>query len=184
MRISDWSSDVCSSDLRTTMSLQASTRASINSTRGCRVRPRAPNPPISPRSRPTSGWISWKAASRRSRRRRAARRAVSGSALVANDLNPGPGGLRWPPVSFLGALVLALSFAGSGVASAKDAAAQPVAAVDELPPEQEVSDTVIELAGWVVATGDSQGYPFAIMDKAAAQILVFRSEEHSLNSSH
>ncbi len=36
-----------------------------------------------------------------------------------------------------------------------------------------MSDTVIELAGWVVATNDSQGYPFAIMDKAAAQILVF-----------
>jgi hypothetical protein len=32
---------------------------------------------------------------------------------------------------------------------------------------------VIELAGWVAATRDSQGYPFAVMDKAAAQILVF-----------
>ncbi|HCF7121026.1 TPA: hypothetical protein NIJ40_006698 [Pseudomonas aeruginosa] len=45
--------------------------------------------------------------------------------------------------------------------------------LDELPRGQDVSDTVIELAGWVVASGDSQGYPFAIMDKAAAQILVF-----------
>ncbi|MDR6843031.1 hypothetical protein J2W94_003338 [Pseudoxanthomonas sacheonensis] len=71
-----------------------------------------------------------------------------------------------------GALALALLFA-SGVASAKDAAAQPVAAVDQLPPGQEVSDTVIELAGWVVAAKDSQGYPFAVIDKAAAQILVF-----------
>jgi len=35
---------------------------------------------------------------------------------------------------------------------------------------------VIDLAGWVVATKDSQGYPFAIMDKAAAQILVFDGE--------
>ncbi len=32
---------------------------------------------------------------------------------------------------------------------------------------------VNELAGWVVAANDGQGYPFAIMDKAAAQILVF-----------
>jgi len=32
---------------------------------------------------------------------------------------------------------------------------------------------VIELAGWVVAAKDSQGYPFAVIDKAAAQILVF-----------
>ena len=59
------------------------------------------------------------------------------------------------------------------MASAKKPAAQPVAAVDQLPPGQEVSDTVIELAGWVVAAKDNQGYPFAIIDKAAAQILVF-----------
>ncbi|MGE8227217.1 hypothetical protein [Stenotrophomonas pigmentata] len=68
---------------------------------------------------------------------------------------------------------MALAFGSIGVASAEDAVAQPAAAVDELPPGQEVSDTVIELAGWVVASKDNQGYPFAIMDKAAAQILVF-----------
>ncbi len=76
-----------------------------------------------------------------------------------------------------GALALTLAFTGLGVASAKDgtqdADAQPVAALDQLPPGQAVSDTVIELAGWVVASKDSQGYPFAIMDKAAAQVLVF-----------
>ena len=70
-----------------------------------------------------------------------------------------------------GALVLA--FASFGVANAEEAAAQPVAAADQLPRGQEVSGTVIELAGWVVATKDNQGYPFAIIDKAAAQILVF-----------
>jgi hypothetical protein len=59
------------------------------------------------------------------------------------------------------------------VASAREAAAQPVAAVDELPPGQEVAATVIELAGWVVASKDNHGYPFAVIDKAAAQILVF-----------
>ncbi|UNK59181.1 hypothetical protein MNQ95_01145 [Pseudoxanthomonas daejeonensis] len=70
---------------------------------------------------------------------------------------------------------MALSFANVGVADAAPAPApaQSGAAVDQLPPGQEVSDTVIELAGWVVASGDSQGYPFAVMDKAAAQILVF-----------
>jgi hypothetical protein len=75
-----------------------------------------------------------------------------------------------------GALILALAFASFGVASAENAAAQPVAAVDQLPRGQKVSDTVIKLAGWVIATRDSQGYPFAIMDKAAAQILVFGSD--------
>ena len=72
-----------------------------------------------------------------------------------------------------GALVLAFAFAASGVIGVGTAAAQPAASFDQLPRGQEVSDTVIELAGWVVATNDSQGYPFAIMDKAAAQILVF-----------
>lgn len=71
---------------------------------------------------------------------------------------------------------MALAFAGAGVASAEDSTAQPVAAVDQLPPDQDVSDTVIELAGWVVASNDNQGYPFAIMDKAAAQILVFNGD--------
>jgi hypothetical protein len=68
---------------------------------------------------------------------------------------------------------LALALTSVGAASAADNATQPVAAVDELPQGQDVSDTVIELAGWVVASKDSQGYPFAVMDKAAAQILVF-----------
>jgi hypothetical protein len=73
-----------------------------------------------------------------------------------------------------GALVLTLAFASIGVARAQeDAPAQPVSAADQLPPGQKVSDTVIQLAGWVVASKDSEGYPFAILDKAAAQILVF-----------
>ena len=74
-----------------------------------------------------------------------------------------------------GALIMALAFASIGAANAQDAAvAQPPASPnDELPPDQPVSDMVIELAGWVVATKDTQGYPFAIMDKGAAQILVF-----------
>ena len=72
-----------------------------------------------------------------------------------------------------GALALALAFTSFGAASAEHAAAQPVAAADQLPRRQKVSDTVIELAGWVVAAKDSQGYPFAVIDKAAAQILVF-----------
>ncbi len=70
------------------------------------------------------------------------------------------------------ALVL-FSFACLGTAHAQEAAEPPVATNDQLPEGQDVSDTVIELAGWVVATRDTEGYPFAIMDKAAAQILVF-----------
>ena len=69
-------------------------------------------------------------------------------------------------------MALTLFFAAVGAASAEDAA-QPVGSADQLPPGQDVSATVIELAGWVVASKDSQGYPFAVMDKAAAQIFVF-----------
>lgn len=68
---------------------------------------------------------------------------------------------------------LALAFATLGVAEAEDAGAQPASVADQLPPEQDVSETAVELAGWVVASRDSQGYPFAIIDKRAAQILVF-----------
>lgn len=68
---------------------------------------------------------------------------------------------------------LALVFATFGVAEAADAGAPASSAVDQLPPGQDVSDTAVELAGWVVATRDSHGYPFAIIDKRAAQILVF-----------
>lgn len=68
---------------------------------------------------------------------------------------------------------LALAFASGGVAHADEPAAPPVESVDLLPKGQDVSEAVIELAGWVVASEDTQGYPFAVIDKAAAQILVF-----------
>ncbi|MDH5833703.1 L,D-transpeptidase [Luteimonas kalidii] len=70
-------------------------------------------------------------------------------------------------------MALALALTGVGVASAQERGGPPVASIDQLPRDQEVSTTVIELAGWVVAANDSVGYPFAVMDKAAAQILVF-----------
>jgi hypothetical protein len=71
---------------------------------------------------------------------------------------------------------LALAFATFGVAEAEDAGVQAASAADQLPPGQDVFETAIELAGWVVATRDSQGYPFAIIDKRAAQILVFGAD--------
>jgi hypothetical protein len=73
--------------------------------------------------------------------------------------------------AIVGSLVLV--FATLGVASAQDGAAPRGAAVDLLPPDQDVSDTVIELAAWVVVTRDNNGYPFAIIDKASAQVFVF-----------
>jgi hypothetical protein len=77
-----------------------------------------------------------------------------------------------------GALALTLAFAGPALARAQDPAEQPPAeqpasSNDLLPPDQPVSDTVLQLAGWVKASRDAEGYPFAVMDKAAAQILVF-----------
>lgn len=71
---------------------------------------------------------------------------------------------------------LALAFASVGAAQAEDAVPEAASSADQLPEGQDVSDTVIELAGWVVSARDSQGYPFAIIDKASAQILVFGAD--------
>ncbi len=58
-------------------------------------------------------------------------------------------------------------------ATAQKAGAQKI---DEIDLAQPVANTVIELAGWVIASGDHRGYPFAIVDKAAAQVLVFGAD--------
>ncbi len=54
-----------------------------------------------------------------------------------------------------------------------DAKPAPARAPDEVAPGQPVSDLVIDLAGWVIATQDNRGLPFALIDKVAAQILIF-----------
>jgi hypothetical protein len=81
--------------------------------------------------------------------------------------------MRKRPVIRAALCALILAFASFGSASAQDASERSADAVDHLPRGQDVSGTVIELAGWVVASDDSLGYPFAVIDKAAAQILVF-----------
>lgn len=45
--------------------------------------------------------------------------------------------------------------------------------LDEVAQSQPVSDRVVEVAGWAVASRDNQGLPFAIVDKTSAQVLVF-----------
>ena len=39
-----------------------------------------------------------------------------------------------------------------------------------------MSDAVIDIAAWVISTEDNRGLPFAIVDKRAAQILVFGAD--------
>lgn len=74
----------------------------------------------------------------------------------------------------LGSLALALlSF---GVAEAQDASAEAEFSADQLPADQDVSERAIELAGWIVGTRDNQGYPFAVIDKRTAQVLVFGAD--------
>ncbi|MHC9083582.1 hypothetical protein ACYX7E_00950 [Luteimonas sp. RIT-PG2_3] len=70
-------------------------------------------------------------------------------------------------------MLLVVASASFGASGAERAAKPAATSADHLPQDQDVADTVIELAGWIVATQDSQGYPFAIIDKASAQILVF-----------
>jgi hypothetical protein len=47
------------------------------------------------------------------------------------------------------------------------------APLDEVAETQTVSDRVVDVAGWVVASRDNEGLPFAIVDKTSAQVLVF-----------
>ncbi len=46
-------------------------------------------------------------------------------------------------------------------------------AIDEIDPAQPITDEVINLAAWVIAAGDNRGLPFAVVDKEAAQVLIF-----------
>jgi hypothetical protein len=48
--------------------------------------------------------------------------------------------------------------------------------LDEVDPSQPVSQLVVDLAAWVIASEDNRGLPFAIIDKGAAQLLVFGAD--------
>jgi hypothetical protein len=49
-------------------------------------------------------------------------------------------------------------------------------ALDEVDPEQAVSDAVVDIAAWVIASGDNRDLPFAVVDKQAAQVLIFGAD--------
>lgn len=70
------------------------------------------------------------------------------------------------------AFVLALSVAGPTSARADSA----VQNLDELHASAKVSPTVVDVAAWVIASKDARGLPFAIIDKKAAQVLVFSAD--------
>jgi hypothetical protein len=67
--------------------------------------------------------------------------------------------------AMIGLGLAATAAAAPGLASAQ--------AVDEVALVQPVAQTVVDLAGWVIASGDNGGMPFAVIDKGAAQVLVF-----------
>ena len=88
----------------------------------------------------------------------------------------GCAGLSAPAVFAQSAPVTAAGKAAtlkSSPAKSAPAKATPSQAPDEVAPGQPVSDMVIDLAGWVIATADNRGLPFAVIDKYAAQILIF-----------
>jgi hypothetical protein len=84
----------------------------------------------------------------------------------------GAAAIRIELKKLLRAAVLSLGLVWGG-ASALSASAQ---AVDEVDPDEWVSQPVIDIAGWVIATGDNRKLPFAIVDKGAAQVLVFGAD--------
>lgn len=75
------------------------------------------------------------------------------------------------------ALALAASLMGAvsvvPAAAAETKAAETKGTIDEVDPGQPVSQISIDLAAWVIATKDNLDRPFAVIDKAAAQVLVF-----------
>jgi hypothetical protein len=68
------------------------------------------------------------------------------------------------------ALSAGLVFGGGGALTAM---AQPV---DEVDASQAISDGVVDIAGWVMASEDNRGMPFAVIDKEAAQVLIFGAD--------
>lgn len=66
------------------------------------------------------------------------------------------------------AVAFGLAVCASGLAHAQ--------ALDEVDPAQQVSERVIEVAAWVLASRDNDGLPFAVVDKEAAQLLVFNAK--------
>ena len=67
---------------------------------------------------------------------------------------------------------------GQKEAPQKKSPAPPPAspAIDEVDPDQPVSEAVVTIAGWVIASGDNRKLPFAIVDKSLAQVLVFGAD--------
>jgi hypothetical protein len=80
-----------------------------------------------------------------------------------------PGGLGLAVAAFV-----AVSWPGTNAA----AQTPPLEAV-ESPPEAP-ADSADNLAAWVIATGDNAALPFAIVDKAQAQIAVFAADGRRL----
>jgi hypothetical protein len=86
------------------------------------------------------------------------------------------------PLALLGAASPALAQASNPAARDVAETAAPVEEADAAPLDEEidpalgVSDAVIDIAAWALATQDNLGLPFAIVDKAAAQIIVFGAD--------
>lgn len=48
--------------------------------------------------------------------------------------------------------------------------------LNEVAEDQKISQDVVDIAGWVISADDNRDLPFAIVDKNAAQILVFAAD--------
>lgn len=62
--------------------------------------------------------------------------------------------------------------------AAKKPAKPPITAdrLDEVAADQKISQSVVDIAGWVISSGDNRDLPFAVVDKSAAQVLIFGAE--------
>jgi hypothetical protein len=75
--------------------------------------------------------------------------------------------------SALSALAISLGLIWIGTSLPGAAAAQ---AWDQADGAEPASETVVQVADWVIASGDSGGLPFVIIDKVAAEVFVFGAD--------
>lgn len=83
---------------------------------------------------------------------------------------------RTKPAFAASALRLGLAWAALTLPGAAAAMEMAPASAQAPQPLQGRSETVTRMADWVIASGDNNGMPFAIIDKVGAKVFVFRND--------
>ena len=91
----------------------------------------------------------------------------------SHTIHHGAPAIRIAFATFLRTAAVSAGIALAAPLSLTAAAQGPSPAIDEVDPAQPIADEVVDLAAWVIAANDNRGLPFAVVDKEAAQVLIF-----------